>query len=101
MPNPMQEILVQPQRMQRELKKAHDELEQKEFKVSKSGMVELVVLGSRKIKSINIDKDALDPENKEMLEEAISLALNEALEQIAKENDEIETKITGQKGMMF
>ena len=64
-------------------------------------MVELVVLGSRKIKSINIDKDALDPENKEMLEEAISLALNEALEQIAKENDEIETKITGQKGMMF
>ena len=59
------------------------------------------MLGSRKIKSINIDKDALDPENKEMLEEAISLALNEALEQIAKENDEIETKITGQKGMMF
>lgn len=101
MPNPMQQMLAQAQRMQRELKKAHDELEQKEFKVSKSGMVELVVLGSRKIKSINIDKDALDPENKEMLEEAISLALNEALEQIAKENDEIEAKITGQKGMMF
>lgn len=101
MPNPMQQMLAQAQRMQRELKKAHDELEQKEFKVSKSGMVELVVLGSRKIKSINIDKYALDPENKEMLEEAISLALNEALEQIAKENDEIETKITGQKGMMF
>lgn len=101
MPNPMQQMLAQAQRMQRELKKAHDELEQKEFKVSKSGMVKLVVLGSRKIKSINIDKDALDPENKEMLEEAISLALNEALEQIAKENDEIEAKITGQKGMMF
>ena len=101
MPNPMQQMLAQAQRMQRELKKAHDELEQKEFKVSKSGMVELVVLGSRKIKSINIDEDALDPENKEMLEEAISLALNEALEQIAKENDEIEIKITGQKGMMF
>lgn len=99
--NPMQQMLVQAQKMQRELKKAHDELDTKEFSVSKSGMVDLVMLGSRKIKSLSIDKDALDAENKEMLEDAITLAINEALEKIAKEADEIESKITGQKGMMF
>lgn len=99
--NPMQQMLAQAQKMQRELKKAHDELDAKEFSVSKSGMVDLVMLGSRKIKSLSIDKDALDAENKEMLEDAITLAINEALGKIAKEADEIESKITGQKGMMF
>ena len=55
--------------------------------------LEIIVTAYREYKKVLEDLEA----NKEMLEEAISLALNEALEQIAKENDEIETKITGQK----
>ncbi|HBS02571.1 MAG TPA: nucleoid-associated protein, YbaB/EbfC family [Firmicutes bacterium] len=97
--NQMQQMIQQAQRMQRELQKAHAELESKEFKVEKNGMVEAIVLGNRSIKSLRIDKDALDPENKEMLEEAIVLALNDAFEQINKANEEIEEKITGQRGL--
>ena len=97
--NQMQQMIQQAQRMQRELQKAHSELESKEFKVEKNGMVEAIVLGNRSIKSLSIDKDALDPENKEMLEEAIVLALNDAFEQINKANEEIEEKITGQRGL--
>ncbi len=97
--NQMQQMIQQAQRMQRELQKAHAELESKEFKVEKNGMVEAIVLGNRSIKSLSIDKDALDPENKEMLEEAIVLALNDAFEQINKANEEIEEKITGQRGL--
>lgn len=99
--NQMQQMLMQAQKMQRELKKAHEQLEKEEFKVSKSGMVEITMLGSRTLKSISIDKDALDAENKEMLEESITLAINEALEKINKANDAIEEKITGQQGMFF
>ena len=44
-------------------------------------------------------RSALDPENKEMLEEAITLALNDAFQQINKANEEIEEKITGQRGL--
>ena len=95
----MQQMFQQAQRMQRELQKAHAELESREFKVEKSGMVEAIVMGNRSIKSLNIDKDALDPENKEMLEEAITLALNDAFQQINKANEEIEEKITGQRGL--
>ena len=95
----MQQMFQQAQRMQRELQKAHAELESREFKVEKSGMVEAIVMGDRSIKSLNIDKDALDPENKEMLEEAITLALNDAFQQINKANEEIEEKITGQRGL--
>ena len=97
--NQMQQMFQQAQRMQRELQKAHAELESREFKVEKSGMVEAIVMGDRSIKSLNIDKDALYPENKEMLEEAITLALNDAFQQINKANEEIEEKITGQRGL--
>ena len=97
--NQMQQMFQQAQRMQHELQKAHAELESREFKVEKSGMVEAIVMGDRSIKSLNIDKDALDPENKEMLEEAITLALNDAFQQINKANEEIEEKITGQRGL--
>ena len=99
--NPMQQMLQQAQRMQRELKKAQDLLEAKEFVVAKGGMVEVKVLGSRKIESIAIDKDAFDPENQEMLQDTIAMALNEALEQIQKESDEIQEKVTGQSGLPF
>ena len=90
---------MQAQKMQRELQKAHAELAKKEFKVSKGGMVELVMLGDRSVQSLVIDKDALDPENAEMLSDTIALALNEALEQINKEYDEIEERITGKTGL--
>lgn len=95
----MQQMLMQAQKMQRELQKAHAELAKKEFKVSKGGMVELVMLGDRSVQSLVIDKDALDPDNAEMLSDTISLALNEALEQINKEYDEIEERITGKTGL--
>ena len=89
---------MQAQKMQRELQKAEAALAEKEFKVSKNGMVEVVVLGSLQVKEINIDKDALDPENGEMLAEAIRLAINEANEQIAEEKAANEERITGRRG---
>ncbi len=99
--NQMQQMIVQAQKMQRDLKKAHAELAEKEFSVSKGGMVEVVVLGDRTVKSIQIDDDALDVENKEMLQETIAMAINEALVKIQEESDAIEQRITGQSGMMF
>ena len=97
--NQMQQMLMNAQRMQRELQKAHAALAEKEFKVSKNGMVELTMLGNRTVKELVIDNDALDPENGEMLSETISLALNEALEQIQEEYDAIEERITGKTGL--
>ena len=97
----MQQMIMQAQKMQRELQKAQDALKAKEFVVSKGGAVTVTVLGSKEIKSIDIDKDALDPENKEMIEEMIALAINEAVAQIEKESEEINEKITGRSGGLF
>ena len=96
--NQMQQMLMQAQKMQREMAKANAALDEKEFKVSKNGMVELTITGNNTIKALDIDADALDPENKEMLEEAIKMAFEEALKQIAEERAEIEEKIPGRAG---
>ena len=99
--NQMQQMIMQAQRMQREMKKAQDALEQKEFVVEKGGMVKMTVLGNRSVKSVEIDKDALDPENTDLLCETIAMAVNEVMEEIQKESDAIQEKITGQSGMPF
>ena len=47
--NQMQQMLMQAQKMQREMAKANAALDEKEFKVSKNGMVELTITGNNTI----------------------------------------------------
>ena len=97
----MQNLLAQAQKMQRELKKAHEDLAQEEFSVSKGGAVTVVFYGDRKIKKVDIDATALEADNKEMIEEMLKLAIDEALKNIKLAEDEINTRITGRaEGMM-
>ena len=95
----MQQLMAQANKMQRELQKARDALHNKEFTVNKAGAVTVTVKGDKSIVKIDIDKDAL--EDKEMVEEMLAMALNEAFETIDKENDEIETRLTGRSGIGF
>lgn len=94
----MQQIMMQAQKMQRELKKAQDELHAKEFSLSKSGIVNVTVKGSKEIVKVDVNKDAFDPEDKEMIEETIVLALNEVFAQIDEAEEEIQSRITGRSG---
>lgn len=99
--NPMQQMVIRAQKMQRELQKAQEELNKKEFKISKNGMVTVTVMGSKEVKAVEIDKDAFDPENKEMVEEAIALAINEAHTKIDAEVAKFNEEITGRSGGLF
>ena len=94
----MQQMMAQAQKMQRELRKAMAALAEQEFKSNKGGLVTVIMLGNKRNKSIEIDKDAFDPENKEMIEASIALAINELQEQIAKAEEDINEKITGSRG---
>ena len=95
----MQQMMAQAQKMKRELEKAQAALAEQEFSVSKGGAVTVIMLGNKTIKSIDIEKDALDPENKEMIEELIALAINEAVEKIKSEEAAINESVTGGAGM--
>ena len=58
--NQMQQMMIQAQKMQRELQKALAAIDAKEYKISKAGLVEIVVTGDKHIQSINIEKDGFD-----------------------------------------
>ena len=94
----MQQMMMQAQKMQRELQKAQKELEEKEFSVTKAGLVTVTVMGSKEVKSIIIDKDGFDADNKEMVEELIVTALNELFAQIDEASAAINERITGRAG---
>lgn len=94
----MQQMMIQAQKMQRELNKAIKALEEKEFTITKGGAVTVKMYGSNEIISISVDEDAFEKDNKEMVEEMIAMAINEGLAQIKAEHDAITEKITGQKG---
>ena len=76
----MQQLMMQAQRMQREMQKKQKELEEKTFHVeSAGGAIAIDIKGTRQIEKIEIDRDAIDPDDKEMLEDMIKIAINEAI----------------------
>ena len=97
----MQQMIIQAQKMQREMQKKQAALEAEEFTVTKGGAVTVVVKGDKSIVSISIDKDALDPDNKEMVEEMIAMSINEAIEQIRAKEEEISSSVSGGMGGLF
>jgi len=97
----MQQMMAQAQKMQRELAKAQAELAESEFEITKGGAVTVSMRGDRTLLSVSIDKDILDPNSKEMLENLVLLASNELLEAIKQEETEINERITGQTRGLF
>ena len=96
----MQQMMIQAQKMQRELKKAMDELAKQEFTMTKGGAVTVVMFGDGSLKSISIDEDAFEKENKDMVEELIVMAVKELSEQVEEAKAEINERITGSRGGM-
>lgn len=94
----MQQLMMQAQRMQRELKKAKEELAKKEFTLSKGGAVTVTMRGDKSIVSIDIKEDAFTANYKEDVEDMLTLAINELIKEIQTAEEEINSKITGQTG---
>ena len=59
------------------------------------------IKGSRQIESIEIDKDAIDPEEKEMLEDMIKVAINEAISVVDQAFDQLNASLTNGMRMPF
>ncbi len=78
----MQNLMRQAQKMQRQMQQAQEELAQAELTgMSGGGMVKVTVSGTSQILGIQIDPEVIDPEEKEMLEDLILAALQDAFGQ--------------------
>ncbi|MBQ0017369.1 MAG: YbaB/EbfC family nucleoid-associated protein [Clostridiales bacterium] len=79
----MQNILMQAQKMQEEMLKKQEELENSTVSASVSGgMIECEMTGKKELKSIKINPQAVDPNDVEMLEDLIVACVNEASKKV-------------------
>lgn len=85
----MQQMMKQAQKMQEQMARAQEELEEREVEGSAGGgLVGVTMNGKKRMTGISIDPGAVDPDDLEMLEDLIIAAYNEALkaaEELEKE----------------
>ena len=92
----MNQMLKQAQKMQEDMATLQADLEQREYTASSGGgLVEVTVDGTHLIKSIKINPDAVDPDDSEMLEDLVTVAVNEAIGNAIKTSEEEMSAITG------
>lgn len=95
----LQDLLKQAQQMQAKLEQFQEKfLEKTITEETGGGLVKVTVNGKREIVELFIDKELINPEEKEMLEDLIIAAVNKALSSIQKMYDEEMANFT--KGMI-
>lgn len=98
----MNNLMKQAQKMQEDMKQVQDKLALINVEAtSGGGMVKVVANCKLEIQSINIEQEVVDPEDKEMLEDLIAAAVNQAIQNAqAKANEEMQTVTGGMLGGM-
>ena len=89
------EMMQRLQKMQEDMANLQADLEQREYTAtSGGGMIEVTVDGKHLIKTIKINPDAVDKDDTEMLEDLITVAVNEAISNAIKTSEEEMGSIT-------
>lgn len=90
------QLMKEAKKMQADMEKSQEELVSKEFEASAGGgAINVKVSGSKEIKEIKIQKDVVDPDDVEMLEDLLVAAVNEALDKVDEASAASMSKFTG------
>ena len=73
-------MLKQAQKMQQDMMRLQQELQEKEYQAAAGGgVVSATVNGKHELKALVIDPEAVDPDDVEMLQDMVAAAVNEAM----------------------
>lgn len=96
----MQQLMQQAQKMQQKVVEMQEELDQRTYEAaSGGGMVKVTVSGKREVLSLEIDPQAVDPDDVEMLQDMVMAAVNEALRTGEETRESEMNRISGGAGM--
>lgn len=94
----MGNMMKQMQKMQKDMAKAQEQLKEETVEATAGGgMVKVIASGDKRILDIQINEEAVDPDDVEMLEDLVLAATNEALNNVDQLVEERMGKFT--KGM--
>ena len=92
----MQQLMRQAQKLQDQMAKAQEELDEREYSAQAGGgMVSVTVSGKRELKHLEIKPECVDPEDVEMLQDMVIAAVNSALKAAETSREESMAKVTG------
>ena len=93
----MGELMKQAQKMQEQFQKTQEELANAEVHgESGAGMVKVTMLGSHSVRRVEIDDSLFgDADDKEMLEDLIAAAVNDAVRRVEEQNKDKMGALTG------
>lgn len=92
----IQDLFQQAKKIQEEISKVHQQLEQKEVEASAGGgMVTVKVNGAQLLTSVKIDRTVINPEDFELLEDLVRAAVNEGVRKSKLMLKEEVSKLTG------
>lgn len=93
-------LMKQAQKMQEEMKKIDEQLENEEYEsTAGGGAVTVLVTGKKSLKSIKIKPEVVDPDDVETLEDLVMAAVNEAFRKAEEAAEAKMGKITGGAGI--
>ena len=96
----MQKQLQQMQAMQRKMEALQAEIEEREMTTTAGGgAVTVTVNGKKEITSLQLKPEIVDPEDIEMLQDLIMVAVNEGIRQIEEMSNAEMSKLTGGLGI--
>ena len=80
------QLMKEAKKMQSDMEKSQEELASKEFEATAGGgAVYAKVSGNKELKEIKIQKEVVDPDDVEMLQDLILTCINEALRKVDSE----------------
>ncbi len=79
----LQALMKQAQSLQKDMMKAKEEIDHMTF-IGTSSFVKVEVKGTKEVVKVTIDNDNITSDDKEMIEDMIVVALNDAMNQIDK-----------------
>lgn len=95
----MGNLMKQAQKMQENMQKAQEEIAQTEqIGESGAGLVRVVMNGRHDVKNISLD-DSLLEEDKEILEDLVAAAVNDAVRKVERHSQDVMSEITGGMGL--
>lgn len=92
----MNQMVRKAQKMQEDITRVQEEIETKEFtKQVGGGALELVMTGDKKLKSVKLKPEVVDPDDIEMLQDLIISGVNEVIQEIEDYGSAEIEKVTG------